>query len=405
MQLAKFADRLLEVIALAHRDTARGDQHIPFGSRQAQGIAAGRQGVGKHTIVVQLHAPAFEQSADAEAVDVVDLPGRQRFTGLAQLIAAAQQAHAQTPVHRDFGHAKAGQQAQFLGAQTTSRLQQRIAPAQLLTTQTHMATEAHCGQDHPLAFDTAVLLGDHTVGSRRQWRTGENANGVPGWQRFGRRITGGDTAGQRQCASVSGKIGRAQGVAVHRAVVPGRLVLGCLQVFRQHPIQRRCQRHSFHPRWRRNPLQQSYQRFVDRAQVMPRTSAAAHARLPQQRISAWLGRTFRCGTKLHGRVRLSSWPRRISFQAVRQAPGEPGRQQISVPLLIPARARDWMVEAPISAWETWRNSSPKPSTVRSSSGATACGVLSRRVKPVPPVIRPTCTLGSAIHAETTARMR
>lgn len=92
------------------------------------------------------------------------------------------------------------------------------------------------------------------------------------------------------------------------------------------------------------------------------------------------------------------------FQAVRQAPGEPGTHTTSTPLLTPARARDCRLDMPISSTDTWRNSSPKPSTCLSSSGSTAWGVLSRAVKPVPPVINTTCTSGSAIHCETRARI-
>ncbi len=50
---------------------------------------------------------------------------------------------------------------------------------------------------------------------------------------------------------------------------------------------------------------------------------------------------------------------------------------MKVPLANAAsKARDWMVEAPISSQETVRNSSPAPSICLSSRGATASGVLS-----------------------------
>src|SRR3990167_6014143 len=63
-----------------------------------------------------------------------------------------------------------------------------------------------------------------------------------------------------------------------------------------------------------------------------------------------------------------------------------------------------MVEVPISSWEICRNSSPKPSTCLSSKQLTASVVLSRPVKPVPPVINTTCTLSSAIQVATWARI-
>ncbi|MNP09710.1 hypothetical protein D3C76_1018260 [compost metagenome] len=286
VQFAEFADRLLEMVALAHRNAARGDQHIPFRSGQAQRIAAGRQGIGEHAVVVQFHAPAVEQRADAEAVDVVDLPGSQLLARLAQLVAAAQQADAQAPMDRYFGDPDTGQQAQLLDAQAAALAQQRGALAQFLAAQAHMAAAPYRRQDHPLAVDSAVFLGDHAVGARRQRRAGEDAYGVPRGQRIAGRIAGGDAAGQRQRATGVRQIGGAQRVAVHRAVVPGRLVLGRTQVFRQHPPQRFAQRHPLHLRRRRYPLQQCGQRFIHRAQVMARTSAAAHARLPQQRRSA-----------------------------------------------------------------------------------------------------------------------
>ena len=62
--------------------------------------------------------------------------------------------------------------------------------------------------------------------------------------------------------------------------------------------------------------------------------------------------SFRRGrslAKLHGVVRMSSCGCRICSQARRTAPLEPGRQNTSVPLATPPRARDCMVEAPMSA--------------------------------------------------------
>ena len=64
-----------------------------------------------------------------------------------------------------------------------------------------------------------------------------------------------------------------------------------------------------------------------------------------------------------------------------------------------------MVELPIWARETCRNNSPNPSMVLSNRGSRASGVLSRSEKPVPPVARTASTSGSAIHADTRARIR
>ena len=94
----------------------------------------------------------------------------------------------------------------------------------------------------------------------------------------------------------------------------------------------------------------------------------------------------------------------MRVHAVRHAFFEPGMQNTSVPFDNPPSARDWIVDVPISSYDSWRNNSPNPSMVFSSNGASASGVLSRPVKPVPPVVSTTSTTGSAIQRDTIARL-
>ena len=91
-------------------------------------------------------------------------------------------------------------------------------------------------------------------------------------------------------------------------------------------------------------------------------------------------------------------------QPVRQAPVDPGKQNIKVALATPDTARDAMVEVPISSYDTARNTSPNPSISLSSKTVTASGVLSRPVMPVPPVVITALMLSAAIHCETAARI-
>src|SRR5579871_966741 len=91
-------------------------------------------------------------------------------------------------------------------------------------------------------------------------------------------------------------------------------------------------------------------------------------------------------------------------QASRQAPGDPGRQKMKVAPATPAVARLWIVDVPISAWLTIRNSVAKPSMRFSNNGSSASGVTSRPVKPVPPVVMTTSMPVSAIHFRTTPRI-
>ncbi|CFU01296.1 Uncharacterised protein [Bordetella pertussis] len=71
---------------------------------------------------------------------------------------------------------------------------------------------------------------------------------------------------------------------------------------------------------------------------------------------------------------------------------------------MPASALDCTAELPISSYESWRNSSPKPSMVLSNKGSMVWAVQSRGVKPVPPDTRMTWTSGSAIHSLMTRRI-
>ena len=96
---------------------------------------------------------------------------------------------------------------------------------------------------------------------------------------------------------------------------------------------------------------------------------------------------------------MSSWFFSICCQAVSTAFELPGREKIRVPFAMPAMALDCMVDEPISLKEICLKSSPKPSMVLSNKGSNASGVLSRPVKPVPPVVMITCMLSLAIHCE------
>ena len=77
------------------------------------------------------------------------------------------------------------------------------------------------------------------------------------------------------------------------------------------------------------------------------------------------------------------------LHASRQAPGEPGRQKMNLPLATPAVARDWTVEGPIFGHDTMWKATEKPSISFSNRNRKASTVTSRPVRPVPPVDRMT----------------
>ena len=78
--------------------------------------------------------------------------------------------------------------------------------------------------------------------------------------------------------------------------------------------------------------------------------ALLFVRLPGP-IAARLFLTYMRSAKLQGLWPLSSCSRMMWSQPVRQAPVEPGRQKMAVPLASPPNARDCIVELPISVKE------------------------------------------------------
>src|SRR5207344_2823086 len=73
-----------------------------------------------------------------------------------------------------------------------------------------------------------------------------------------------------------------------------------------------------------------------------------------------------------------------SFMASSSARTEPGSITRRRPFAMPAPARENQAAAPTCAQERMRNNSPKPSSRLSNSGASASGVTSRGLMPVPP---------------------
>ena len=171
-------------------------------------------------------APATQEAGDAEAVGVVDLPRRQWLTGLAQFVTTAEQANAQRPVYRDPVQANAGQQAEVLGAQFLAGAKQRIANAKLFPATANVAAVLDDRNLQPVAIGLAVFLGNHAVRAWRQRCAGEDAHGLPRLQLDLGCIASSDIPGKLQSRAGWARVGAAQGITVHRTVVPQRQVDG-----------------------------------------------------------------------------------------------------------------------------------------------------------------------------------
>ena len=242
---------------------------------------------------MHLEAETAQQGADAVTVGVVDLPGQQCLAGLAQFVAAAQQADAQAPTHRDRGDAETRQQAEFLRAQALSGTQHRRAATQLLAAPAHMLAGAHRRQLHALAVDHAEFLRHHAVGAGRQRRAGEDPRRLAQRQAHAAGVAGGDPRADRQAAAAARQVGGAQGVAVHRTVVPMRQVHRRQQVLAEHSSQRPLQGQAL-AGWRaRRARQQSSGRSWPPSQAQALTSGT-RSRPPAPRLAGSSGAGRNC---------------------------------------------------------------------------------------------------------------
>jgi hypothetical protein len=116
-------DRRLDVIFLADRNAAAGDDQVVIGRRAPQGIA-GRFEIVRHGAeIAHFAAQAFEQGAQGVAVGVVDGARWQRLARLHQFVAGEKDANAHATINRQFRQAGRSGQRDVLRAQLDARLE------------------------------------------------------------------------------------------------------------------------------------------------------------------------------------------------------------------------------------------------------------------------------------------
>ncbi len=267
-----------------------------------------------------------------------------------------------------------------------------------------MLAGAHRRQLHALAVDHAEFLRHHAVGAGRQRRAGEDPRRLAQRQAHAAGVAGGDPRADRQAAAAARQVGGAQGVAVHRAVVPMRQVHRRQQVLAEHsshapapgPGSRRLAGAARAPAVRPAPRRAG---AVGRHRRRKRSRAAPAA---GHRRHGWRGlqvrdEIARAGAAVQLRQENlvpggATGARRAGQAAHQGTVAEPGQRPRldggSADLALRDLAEQFAEALDIALEQ-------RPDRLR---------VLSRAVKPVPPVIRPTCTSGSAIQAETTARI-
>ena len=243
IKLAELLDRGLDVVFLAHRDAAGGeDQVVPFGGRLQRGQRGGA--VVRHDAqVAHRAAQAQQQRAQEEAVAVVDGTRlhlrRGHLTRHHQFVAGGEQRHPRACGHQQAVHANSGRQPKTGGRKPLSFSEYGGTAGDVLAGLAYpVAAPGHGVDTHArgaaFAFQRlGVFLHHHGVGTRRHGRAGEDPGGTAGGQRLG-RVAGGDALRHRQLHAGPGDVDGAHGVAVHRGVVLRRHLQLGHQILREH---------------------------------------------------------------------------------------------------------------------------------------------------------------------------
>ena len=321
VQRAELFDSWLDVIFLAHADTAAGeDQVVALGGRLQRGQRGGAV-VGHDAEVADLAAQAQQQRAQKEAVAVVDGSGLhglgRHVAGHHQFVAGGEQDHTRPGCHLQRGQADSGGQTNAGGRQALSFLKYHGTARDILTRRAYPLTSGGHGVDAHAAVVQClgVFLHHHGIGTRGHGRAGEDARRAARCQRLA-GVAGGDALRHGQF-DAGGDIGRAYRVAVHRRVVVGRHLQGRDHILRQHAAIGIEGVDGFRAAQWRGVRQQALQRFVERHQ------GGAARGVIHGTAGAFLGRNRNGG---HCRPATGQSPRRRSDPArgarsPRAAPG------------------------------------------------------------------------------------
>ncbi|MNG04095.1 hypothetical protein D3C81_1119750 [compost metagenome] len=148
-----------------------------------------------------------------------------------------------------------------------------------------MIAKAHRWQPDLVTLDPTQLLGHHSIGAGRQRRTGKDAHRLFDRQRRSGGLSGSDSPCQGQATTDCWQIRRAQGEAIHGAVVPARQVAWGMNIHGQHPAQGFFQQHGLLRRRRWRLFEQVADGLVNRHQFTAVTHLASHERSPQASIT------------------------------------------------------------------------------------------------------------------------
>ena len=285
MDAAAGLDRGLDVVLVAQRYAARGDQQVVPAGRLCQGVADGVQAVGQDAEVGDRASHAVEQAHDGIAVGVEDAARRDVAARVVHLVAGREHRRAQPAVHLELGPSHRCRKADLLGAQALVAGDDGIAGAHVLAGLAPVRTPFDARlEDHEIAVDPAVLLHEHGVRPLRHGGTGEDSQGLARNGRALQGMAGGNARGYRQAGlAVGGKVVEEDGVAVDRRIVLWRHVARRHHVLGEEAAEGRAQGNGFDGGHRHHPFRQQGQRLVQRHQFIAGSEAVI-----LQRGHSWL---------------------------------------------------------------------------------------------------------------------
>ena len=153
-----------------------------------------------------------------------------KFVEVGQLIAGRQNGNPGTPEDFDLAGTHRRQYTDLARSQVTAARQHRVARAQILTAEAQVPARVHRIDDQYVAGITRprVFDADHGIRSVRDRRAGHDARGISGPNRVLREIacrhTFNDAQSYGRVFTGCNHIRKARGKAIHRTVVPGRLI-------------------------------------------------------------------------------------------------------------------------------------------------------------------------------------
>ncbi len=240
---------LARVVRFAGRDATGGDDGVGALARSAQRRFQRLRVVAHDSHIDHVAAKAREHAEQGVAVAVVDAALAERLADRAQLVASREEGHAQAPPHRHRGDAKRCDQAQVGRADDLAFSERGAAGHQVFAGKAAVVPGldgARCDGDAGGADRGHLLMRDHAVASGRHHAARHDAHALA-WRGNGVRWSaceGGADHGQRE-RRVRQQVGAAQGVAIHGRVVMRGHADRRDDVGRQHPAERREQRHLF----------------------------------------------------------------------------------------------------------------------------------------------------------------